>query len=306
MEEINRQKTRHGCKKTRSLRVIRILCWVFGILFLLLSLLAASLLIADNVADRYARVLPSYPKEDILPVLQKENWTDEDYDLLYRQTGLGRLALDELKGSNDTILSFQTALFFEGEVYHEAASFTTPHDYLVDPETGRRYTAPIVPLEDGDVLVSSSCHTFGWRNGHSALVTNGDSGSVLESVTLGMNSQITYHGANWFCQASNFMVLRLKGVSKEERAAIAAAAAKTLNDVPYSILVGFFFDKKDQCANGATPKHTHCSHLVWQAYKNAGYDIDSDGGSLCSTNDIARSPLFEIVQVYGFDPVKLW
>ena len=58
--------------------------------------------------------------------------------------------------------------------------------------------------------------------------------------------------------------------------------------------------------SGRRPYATHCSHLVWQAYKHFGYDIDSDGGPLVTCNDIARSDLLEVVQVYGFDPDALW
>ena len=61
--------------------------------------------------------------------------------------------------------------------------------------------------------------------------------------------------------------------------------------------------KKDQ---GKSKKGTNCSHLVWQAYYNAGYDIDTDGGPVCTSRDISMSDLLEVVQVYGFDPVSLW
>ena len=98
------------------------------------------------------------------------------------------------------------------------------------------------------------------------------------------------------------MVLRLKDAGEEARAEIAQTARERLYNVPYSLTVGFL-SPKDQ---GETPQGTHCSHLVWQAYHYFGYDIDSDSGPLCTAQDIARSDLFEVVQVFGFDPVKLW
>ena len=270
---------------------------LFGIIAFL-SLLCAALLIADAAVDASARVLPSYSREDITQILEKENWSESDYNTLYLQTGLGRSALDEMKDDAERILTFQDALFYDGELAHEEVAITTKRDIFADTN----YYAPMVDLQDGDVLVTSTCHSFGWRNGHAALVVNGANGSLLESVSLGIPSTITAYGSDWFRYGTNFMVLRLKDADKETRAAIAQTARERLYNVPYSLTVGFL-SPKDQ---GETPQGTHCSHLVWQAYYYFGYDIDADGGPLCTAQDISRSDLFEVVQVFGFDPAKLW
>ncbi len=273
----------------------KILLWLLAAVFILIALGAAFLLICDAEVVKTARVLPPYAQTDITQVLEKEEWTDEDYNLLYHQTGLGKSALDELKGDSDRILEFQTALFFDGTVIQQQVAFTTKHDMMQSS-----YTAPIVDLQNGDVIVTSSCHTFGWRNGHSAIVINGKSKTVLESKTLGENSR--YGNVLWFQQSANFIVLRLKDATQEERAEIAAWANNALYDVEYSIMVGISYPK-DQ---GDEPQVTHCSHLVWQAYYHFGYDIDPDGGPVATSRDIASSPYFEVVQVYGFDPDELW
>ncbi len=274
-----------------------LLAVLFGIIAFL-SLLCAALLIADAAVDASARVLPSYERKDIAQLLERESWSESDYETLYLQTGLGRAALDEMKDDPERILTFQDALFYDGELAHEEVAVTTKRDIFADT----RYRAPMVDLQDGDVLITSTCHSFGWRNGHAALVVNGANGSLLESVSLGIPSTITAYGSDWFCYGTNFMVLRLKDAGEEARAEIAQTARERLYNVPYSLTVGFL-SPKDQ---GETPQGTHCSHLVWQAYHYFGYDIDSDGGPLCTAQDISRSDLFEVVQVFGFDPVKLW
>ena len=274
-----------------------LLAVLFGIIAFL-ALLCAALLIADAAVDASARVLPSYAREDIAQLLEQESWSESDYETLYLQTGLGRAALDEMKDDPERILTFQDALFYDGDLAHEEVAVTTKRDIFADT----RYRAPMVDLQDGDVLITSTCHSFGWRNGHAALVVNGTNGSLLESVSLGIPSTITAYGSDWFCYGTNFMVLRLKDAGEEARAEIAQTARERLYNVPYSLTVGFL-SPKDQ---GETPQGTHCSHLVWQAYHYFGYDIDSDGGPLCTAQDIARSDLFEVVQVFGFDPVKLW
>lgn len=274
-----------------------LLAVLFGIV-VFLALLAAALLIADTAVDASARVLPSYAREDISALLEKESRTEEDYRTLYLQTGLGRSALDEMQGDAERILEFQDALYYEGELSHEEVAVTTKRDIFADAS----YRAPIVDLQNGDVLVTSTCHSFGWRNGHAALVVNARNRSTLESVSLGVPSVVNTYGDDWFRYGTNFMVLRLKDADESARDAIAQTALERLRNIPYSLTVGVL-SPKDQ---GETPQETHCSHLVWQAYHYYGYDIDSDGGLICTAQDIARSDLFEVVQVFGFDPVELW
>lgn len=264
---------------------------------LLLTCAATFLLIADGAVDATARTLPSYERQDLTQTLAKDSWDEEDYTFLYLQTGLGRPALDALKGDGERILAFQDALFYDGAIEHQKVALTTKRDVF---ESG--YTAPLAPLEEGDVLVTSTCHTYGWRNGHAAIVTEAKTGTILQSVSLGLPSTVDRAGVNWFLSGTNFLVLRLKDADAEARAAIAATAEERLCGVPYSITVGIF-SPKDQ---GETPQETHCSHLVWQAFKYYGYDIDADGGPVCTARDIANSPCFEVVQVFGFDPVSLW
>lgn len=279
----------------KGLRIaFKVLLGIVTVVFILAASGVTFFIIADAAVVKSARTLPSYEKADLTQILEKEEWTDDDYDVLYHQTGLGKAALDELKGNDARILSFQNALFYDGEVVQEQIAFTTRHDRM------KNFFAPLAPLQEGDVIVTSSCHTFGWRNGHAAIVTDAKNGVILESFTLGEPSS---HGTlGWFTSSSNFIVLRLKDATYEERAEIAAWANACLYGVEYSIYVGINVPK-DQ---GELPGVTHCSHLVWQAYYHFGYDIDPDGGPVVTARDIASSPYFEVVQVYGFDPDKLW
>ena len=254
--------------------------------------------LAMAVVENSARFVPSYEKTDLTPYLEKETLSEEDYELLYHQTGLTRLGVDALEDRSE-LLDYQENFFFEGVRAHSMAAVTTPRCVL-QTEEGADFYAKLVPLQEGDILVTSTCHTFGWRNGHAAIVVDAESRRVLEATGPGCNS--TLGTANWFAHGANFMVLRLKGASQEERKEIASWAGNNLRGIEYSLFTGFF-NAKDQSSD---PKTTHCSHLVWQAYKAFGYDIDSDGGPLVTCNDIARSELLEVVQVYGFDPDALW
>lgn len=267
--------------------IISLLCLLFFFVVVM-----SFFVISDGVAHSLARVVPSYAKEDISAVLEKEQWSDEDYSFLYRQTGLSRSALDEYKNDKSFILACQDDLFYDGEVSHDAANFGSSHDYFPDK------TFHIVSLRPGDVLISSSVHTLGWRNGHAALVLN--SSQTLQAITIGVPSRV--QGLVWFKEASNFMVLRPKNIDQSDIADIVAYAWDNLVNVQYSLFTGIF-NEKNQAEN---PQTTQCAHLVWQAYMAFGYDIDSDGGPVVTPKDIANSPYFEVIQVNGFDLEKLW
>lgn len=293
----NPSRRNHSLTARRTRGGAFALAFFAAFLCVLLSVLLGMGL-AMAVVENSARTTPSCEKIDLTPYLEKETLSEEDYDVLYHQTGLSRLGVDALEKRED-LLAFQEAFFYDGGRSHGMAAPTTPRCMLLD-ENGKTYKAPLVPLEDGDILVTSTCHTFGWRNGHAAIVVDAESRRVLEAIGPGVESSLG--DANWFCGGTNFMVLRLKGTASEERKEIADWAYENLRGIEYSLFTGFF-NAKDQ---SSAPETTHCSHLVWQAYKAFGYDIDSDGGPLVSCNDIARSELLEVVQVYGFDADELW
>lgn len=267
--------------------ITAVLCVLF-----FFAVVASFFVISDEIAHSLARTVPSYAMQDISAVLDKEQWTDEDYDFLYHQTGLSASALDEYRDNKNFILGCQSDLFYDGEVQHDAANFGSSHDYFPD----RLFN--MVNLRPGDVLISSSVHTLGWRNGHAALVLN--STRTLQAITIGVPSRV--QGTVWFREASNFMVLRPVGIDAEIIEDIINYAWNNLVNVEYSLFTGVF-NAKNQADD---PQTTQCAHLVWQAYMAFGYDIDSDGGPVVTPKDIANSPYFEVIQVNGFDPDKLW
>lgn len=279
-------------KRKRMHPLKRAVIIVFAVVFALAAVFAF-FMICDAVAHNTARTVPNYPRQDLSDVLAKEEWSDEDYDLIYRQTGLTRAYFEGLDARPDEefILRCQNDLFFEGEYEHDADTFGTAHDYFPD-----EYFA-MVELEPGDVLISASVHTMGWKNGHAALVVGGS--SVLQAFGVGTVSDIV--SPSWFRRAANFMVLRPK-LEKSETDRVVSWALENMNGVEYSLFTGIF-SPKDQTDD---PRDTQCAHLVWQAYYACGYDIDSTGGPVVSPKNIANSDLFEVIQVNGFDLDTLW
>lgn len=160
-----------------------------------------------------------------------------------------------------------------------------------------KYADRLQDLENGDILLTPCSHTFGWRNGHAALVIDEDNELTLESVVLGTPTCV--QNISKWRKYPGVMVLRLKEATKEERNAIAAYAMESMQGVNY----GFWGDFSENLLPDFSEaiRDTHCSHLVWSVYHHFGYDIDGDGGIFVTPKDISLSPQLEIVEAYDVD-----
>ncbi len=262
---------------------------------LFFAVVAGGLQIGCVVAEKtWVHWRPGYAKTDITAILRKEEKTEDDYAILYAQTGLTKLGVDDLlaEADLDKILTIQDFYFRKNPVYSDNFA---PFTYTEKT----REQAELTTLKNGDILVSARMRVSFLRFGHSALVIDGENGMVVEAVSPGAVSE--FASVNTFLESASFMVLRPK-TDAATREAVAAFAKQRLVNIPYKVTTGIFTKKYDP----NTIKASHCSHLVWYAYKKFGIDLDSTGGLVVTPRDMARSDKVEVVQIYGFHPQKLW
>lgn len=236
-------------------------------------------------AHKEGYFVPDYPRIELTP--------NTDYQTIFEQTGLGKSAAQKLIDEDkfDLILEAQETFFNPpNPKCNDMFSFFVKEDRM--DETG----VDFVDLQPGDILLSLSTHSFGWRHGHAGLVI--DDESVLESEVIGTKSKINplYH----FGTYSNYAVLRIKDVTPKQQEEVVAFAKENLQGVWYSVAAGFVGDKAPSCESDDF--RVQCAYLVWYAYNYFGYDLDSDGGCLVSTYDILHSDKLEIVQIFGMNP----
>ena len=148
-------------------------------------------------------------------------------------------------------------------------------------------------LQPGDILITLSTHSLGWRHGHAALVI--DEKTALECTVWGTDSQYT-DPQNWRTY-SGYCVLRVKDAPEEVREAVAAYACEKLCGVPYHLSAGFVGKKAPDPESASFG--LQCAYLVWYAWQAFGYDLDADRGRLVSASDILCSDLLEVVQVWN-------
>ncbi len=253
--------------------------------------LVFSVLIGTNyVLQRYV----AHNDSAFNPTYKRVELTENtDYETIFLQTGLGKPVAEKLinEGRFNEILSAQD-LFFKNDKTecYPLMSWLTREDRLSNE------LITFYDLQAGDILVTLSTHSFGWRHGHAAVVLNET--DTVESIMIGEDS--SKENIRYWEDYSTVAVLRIKDKTAKERQAVADFAENSLIGKPYSLLSGFGIKKAPDVSKKGFS--LHCSYLVWYAWNNFGVDLDSDGGRLASTYDILHSDKVEIVQLYGFNP----
>jgi uncharacterized protein YycO len=255
-----------------------------------------------NIYNRF--YWPNSPQIDLLPILNNSKLSDQDYSILFSQTGLTKLAIDDLLAQNNgknLVSSYQNSYFTKRKMYIKKLNpFTSQENILVNnvyvSNENINGSIQIAPLKNGDILLTKSTHTLYWRHGHCGLVVDAKNGIVLESIEPGTFSK--YQNISKWQTYSTLKVLRLKNANQKTLDEIAQYANKNLIGLKYGILASKIQSNKLLSAN--------CSQIIYQAYKHFGYDIDSNHGLFITPEDIAKSNLLSVVQIYGFNPDKEW
>lgn len=286
-----------GYRKTKRKRT---LCIVLCVIFICITALFCFGRIGCLYSDTTLRFWrPDYPQTDISALLEKELLTEKEYELLYRQTGLTKLGIEDMRHDEEgrsKILQIQECMFRDYDLITRNFGLFTYTEEL-GTRTEEQFCA-IAKLRDGDILVSSSMYVAWWRLGHSALVVDGEEERILEAIKPGYKSEISH--VDVYSYRVNFILLRPK-LSETVKANVVEYAKKELVGVKYSLFTGIFNKKFT-----TQPKTSNCGHIVWRAYKEYGVDIDANGGKLVLPKDIYRSEYMEVVQVFGLDLDKLW
>ncbi len=247
---------------------------------------------------------PDYPAIELGSIVGREVLTEDDYHTIFMQTGLGRAAADRIlkenagKNREEVLEKYQENFFSSGDYECRIAAIIVHEERMRDAEGKLVEGFEVADLRNGDILITKSTHSLGWRHGHAAIVTDTEKGETLEAILLG-NPSVLQNVVKWRTYPS-FIQLRLKDGAKADPSKIAEYAKKEILGIPYGLLTGIPVKAPEKI------KKTQCSHLVWYPYARFGYDLDSDGSWLVTPKDIANSDLLEIVQVYGVNPEEIW
>ncbi len=252
-------------------------------------------------ANNYKAIYyPSALRIDLQILLAKNELTDHDYSQLLHQTGLGRPSVDSLMSKTDgkeKILEFQEYFYRKYKVFIEKLNPFTSQETLSFTGKPPINNSGLAPLKNGDILLTKSTQTLFWRHGHCGIVIDAEKGISLESLEPGTVS-MKQNVCKWQYYPT-LKILRLKNVDDKILDQVAKYSVTNLLGKRYEILASKYIKRR-------IPEKVNCSQIIWQAFNYFGYDLDSNKGIIVTPEDIAKSPLLEIVQVRGFDPDKVW
>lgn len=221
--------------------------------------------------------------------------TGDDYDEIFSQSGLGKPAVDKFLSEErfDKIEEYRDYYLMDKDYYCYRKGVFACHERITDTEGEELRNPDFADLQNGDIIITLSIHSLGWRHGHATIITDADRGVGVQAVMVGEKSN---NSMIWsWTKYPLVAVLRPKNVDESVRNQAGQFAEDNLKDLYYSLFGGVFtgrdFDK--------IPVTTQCAHLVWYAYMANGVDIAPESGKIITPKDFLNSENLEIVQVYG-------
>ena len=260
----------------------------------IIIIIIISFFIINFISEINNYYVPEYEKINLEKILSNEI-TEDEYIILKKQTGLSKTLIDEIMEKDnylEILTEFQEQNFTKYNVKCEYMFFPTTKSESLKDNNGKNIKLKIPELKNGDIIFTKSTHTLLFRHGHVAIVTDANKNELLESFMIGVNSD--YSDIKYWTNYPTLAILRPKNLTEEEINNTVEYAKNNLYDIKYDLLTGIFEEKYIENTD-----KTHCSHLVWNAYKYAGIDIDSNGGKIVLPNDIFKNNELEIIWSYG-------
>lgn len=160
--------------------------------------------------------------------MNKKVLKTDDYELLINQTAASerkkilKQVQDDFFSSKDSQTTKIGLITFEEKNINENKSAT------------QRFK--IASIKNGDIIITKSTQSLGWRHGHAAIVIDAEHGKTLEATVWGMNT--SKQSMDKWQNYSTFIILCLKNRSELTTDKIVKFAEKNLYNVPYGLLSG--------------------------------------------------------------------
>ena len=224
-----------------------------------------------------------------------EELTDKDYDIILAETGLGKPAVESFSEEEkfEKVKEYSEYYLADKDYKCVREGVFACHEYITDENGNAIQNPAFANLQNGDIIITLSIHSLGWRHGHAAIVVDAEKGTTAQAVMIGEKSNFGHIG-EWR-EFPLVAVLRPKNVETEIIDEVVEFTKEKLIGIDYSLASGILSGRNEN----VIPTTTHCAHYVWYAYECFGIDIDSNGGRIVTPKEILHSDKLEIVQVYG-------
>ncbi len=253
---------------------------------------------ASEITDNYAYADAVANEEQWADVyaklMSKAELTESDYDVILSQSGLGKPAIDSLIEENrvDEIEKYHEYYIKDKDFTCVRTAIFAQHEAITDSQGNKILNPDLATLENGDIIITLSIHSLGWRHGHVAIVTDAQNGETAQAVRVGEKSD--FGNVYEWVDLPLVAVLRVRDIDEKTQNEIADFVSENMIDIPYALSAGIIGDKNTE----KIPLTTQCAHFVWYAYKVFGIELLDDGG-IITPKKLLHSDMLEVVQVYG-------
>lgn len=116
--------------------------------------------------------------------------TESDYKEILTQSGLGQPAVDKLlaDGRPDKIEEYRDYYLQDKDFYCYRKGVFACHEHITDADGENIYNPEFADLRNGDIIVTLSIHSLGWRHGHAMIITDAEKGEGVQAVMMGEKS----------------------------------------------------------------------------------------------------------------------
>lgn len=278
-------------KQKKIIKIISVIL-IISVAFKVFDFAASE--ITDKTAYEDATADNSQWAEVYAKLMVNEPLTDKDYEIIFEQTGLGKPAVDALTGEGRwaEIGLYRDYYLRDKDFTCVRTAIFAKHEAVTDSEGNPILNPDFANIENGDIIVTLSIHSLGWRHGHAAIVTDAEAGETAQAVRVFEKSDF---GTVWeWNEFPLVAVLRVKNIDEDTQNEIADFVSENMIGIPYALSAGIIGGRDTE----AKLFTTQCAHYVWYAYKRFGIELDSDGGFV-TPKELLHSEELEIVQVYG-------
>ncbi len=232
--------------------------------------------------------------EAYMKLVNGEELTENDYAVIFSQSGLGKPAVEALVEENRLAEIEEYRSFYLQDKSYTCVrtAIFAHHEAITDAEGNKISNPDLATVENGDIIITLSIHSLGWRHGHAAIVTDAEKGETAQAVMVGEKSDFGSLG-EWD-EFPLVAVLRVRDIDEETQNQIADFVSDNMIGIPYGMSAGIIGGKNTE----EIPFTTQCAHFVWYAYKVFGIELLSDGG-IITPKKLLHSEVLELVQVYG-------
>ena len=115
-----------------------------------------------------------------------EELTEKDYDIILTETGLGKPAVESFSEEEkfEKVKEYSEYYLADKDYKCVREGVFACHEYIADENGNAIQNPAFANIQNGDIIITLSIHSLGWRHGHAAIVVDAEKGTTAQAVMI--------------------------------------------------------------------------------------------------------------------------